>query len=133
MRAILALLLRNPLASLLGIGLAGAIAFGGWQWYWRNEAEKDLVEQKMKILTDANDAWKELNDKQQAFMIVARQAIDRVEKVQQATEASNQGFKKQVFSNVGSKTPLSAADLSDLSLLVRRPNGEQTSGSPIRP
>lgn len=124
--------LRNWKALAVGGVIVGVAAWGGWNAYWRADAEKALATQRLKIEQDNNAAWAERERKRQEFEQEVRDGLARLTKQVETARDTNAAFKRQVQSNADSNVPLSPADLDDLRMLK---NGrvDSAGGSPVRP
>lgn len=122
---------KNWKLVVAGVVLAGALGFATWEHIGRLEAEKALVDQKVKTLEDDNAAWAEREQKRQEFEKEVRAGLAALTATQTAARTQNETFKRQVTSNASSTTPLTPADLGDLQLLESA--GGKAGGDSVRP
>lgn len=117
------------------LGLLGALVWGGLQHLDRLEAEKALVEQQRKTLQDANDAWRELNGKREAFEREVRDGLGKLNATLDGLHLANRQFQERVRSNANSNRALDPAERDALGLLAvpRSADGEPPGGRALRP
>lgn len=117
------------------IGLLGALGWGGLQYLDRVDAEKALADQQRKTLQDANDAWRDLNEKREAFEHEVREGLGRLNATVDGLRAANRQFQERVKSNANSNRALDPAERDALGLLAvpGRADGEPAGGSAVRP
>lgn len=115
------------------LALLAVVAWGGWQYLGRIEAEEALAKQKLQIALDANATWVELEDKRRAFEQNVMDGIARLNAEVEAIHASNQQFREKVNANANSGRALDSNELAALRLLMRRSSGDQAGGRPVRP
>ena len=115
------------------LGIVAALAWGGWQHLGKLEAEKVLVDQKLKQEQDANATWIELNRKREAFESEVRKGLDRLNDDVAAIHATTQQYRARVNANANSNRSLDPAELDALGLLAGGANGDKAGGRAVRP
>lgn len=124
--------LKNPLASGLGVAVMVVGLWGGWQYLGKVRAEKALVEQQIKMLKDANDTWAELDVKREQFQREVLEGLANLRTTVNDLREANTAFAAKVQSNVNSRRALDPVERDALRLLAT-PDSDKAGGGSVRP
>lgn len=125
----LALILRlAPWALIVLVGIWGAWERDGWQ-----RAERRIVEQQVKILTDANDTYRKVGEIAEAMDAQIAAGLAKFNESQRKIQALNDDYAKAVRSDANSKVALTPAERAALRMLSQGAVRDKAGGGAVQP